>query len=153
MKRREARQQAFILLFEQSFSRDTMEQIIDVAEAVTEKPLDEFAVRLATGAEAHLPELDERISKNSRGWKLHRLSKVSLAVLRLAIYELLFEKDIPVSVSINEAVELAKKYGGEEDAPFVNGVLGSVARECADKPKTDAADAADAAPEDGTADA
>ena len=52
-----------------------------------------------------------------------------------------------MSVSINEAVELAKKYGGEEDAPFVNGVLGSVARECADKPKTDAA------PEDGTADA
>lgn len=130
MKRREARQQAFVLVFEQSFSHDGMEQIIDVAEAVMDKPVDEFAGRMALGTEANLPLIDEKIEKNSRGWKLSRLSKVSLAVLRLGIYELLFEKDTPVGVTINEAVELAKKYGGEEDAPFVNGVLGAVAREC-----------------------
>lgn len=133
MKRREARQQAFVLVFEQSFSHDGMEQIIDVAEAVMEKPVDEFAGRMALGTEANLPLIDEKIEKNSRGWKLSRLSKVSLAVLRLGIYELLFEKDTPVGVTINEAVELAKKYGGEEDAPFVNGVLGAVARECGPK--------------------
>lgn len=139
MKRREARQQAFVLVFEQSFSHDGMEQIIDVAEAVMEKPVDEFAGRMAIGTEANLPLIDEKIEKNSRGWKLSRLSKVSLAVLRLGIYELLFEKDTPVGVTINEAVELAKKYGGEEDAPFVNGVLGAVARECG--PKKPAAEA------------
>lgn len=139
MKRREARQQAFVLVFEQSFSHDGMEQIIDVAEAVMEKPVDEFAGRMALGTEANLPLIDETIEKNSRGWKLSRLSKVSLAVLRLGIYELLFEKDTPVGVTINEAVELAKKYGGEEDAPFVNGVLGAVARECG--PKKPAAEA------------
>lgn len=139
MKRREARQQAFVLVFEQSFSHDGMEQIIDVAEAVMEKPVDEFAGRMAFGTEANLPLIDEKIEKNSRGWKLSRLSKVSLAVLRLGIYELLFEKDTPVGVTINEAVELAKKYGGEEDAPFVNGVLGAVARECG--PKKPAAEA------------
>ena len=116
-----------------------MEQIIDVAEAVMEKPVDEFAGRMALGTEANLPLIDEKIEKNSRGWKLSRLSKVSLAVLRLGIYELLFEKDTPVGVTINEAVELAKKYGGEEDAPFVNGVLGAVARECG--PKKPAAEA------------
>lgn len=139
MKRREARQQAFVLVFEQSFSHDGMEQIIDVAEAVMEKPVDEFAGRMALGTEANLPLIDEKIEKNSCGWKLSRLSKVSLAVLRLGIYELLFEKDTPVGVTINEAVELAKKYGGEEDAPFVNGVLGAVARECG--PKKPAAEA------------
>lgn len=139
MKRREARQQAFVLVFEQSFSHDGMEQIIDLAEAVMEKPVDEFAGRMALGTEANLPLIDEKIEKNSRGWKLSRLSKVSLAVLRLGIYELLFEKDTPVGVTINEAVELAKKYGGEEDAPFVNGVLGAVARECG--PRKPAAEA------------
>ena len=91
MKRREARQQAFVLVFEQSFSHDGMEQIIDVAEAVMEKPVDEFAGRMALGTEANLPLIDEKIEKNSRGWKLSRLSKVSLAVLRVGIYELRFE--------------------------------------------------------------
>lgn len=145
MKRREARQQAFVLVFEQSFSHDTMEQIIDVAEAVMEKPIDPFSARLAFGTEANLPAIDEKIEKNSRGWKLSRLSKVSLAVLRLAIYELLFEADTPVGVTINEAVEIAKKYGGEEDAPFVNGVLGAVSRECVPKkPSPEAGAAPDA---------
>lgn len=133
MKRREARQQAFVLVFEQSFSHDGMEQIIDTAEAVMGKPVDEFAARLALGTEEKLPVIDEKIGGNSRGWKLERLSKVSLAILRLAIYELLFEKEIPVGVTINEAIELAKRYGGEEDAPFVNGVLGTVAKECGAK--------------------
>ncbi|HIS78527.1 transcription antitermination factor NusB [Anaeromassilibacillus sp. An200] len=138
MKRREARQQAFVLVFEQSFSHDGMEQIIDTAEAVMGKPVDEFASRLALGTEENLPVIDEKIGGNSRGWKLERLSKVSLAILRLAIYELLFEKEIPVGVTINEAIELAKRYGGEEDAPFVNGVLGTVAKECGEKkPKKD----------------
>ena len=133
MNRREAREQAFILLFEQSLNHDGMEQIIETAELCGEGAymVDAFAERLALRAEEKQAELDEKIEKNIRGWKMNRLSKVSLAVLRLALCEMFWEADIPVSVSINEAVEIAKKYGGKEDAPFVNGVLGSVAKELA----------------------
>ncbi|MBQ8917258.1 MAG: transcription antitermination factor NusB, partial [Oscillospiraceae bacterium] len=74
-------------------------------------------------------ELDEMITSFSTKWKVERLSRVSRALLRMAVAEILQDdQDVPVSVSINEAVELAKKYGGDDDAPFVNGVLGAFAR-------------------------
>lgn len=129
MKRSDAREQAFILTFERTINKDTISHIIDAAGMSKDLIVDDFAERIAEGAEQHEAEIDEKIEKNIRGWKMSRLSKVSLSLLRLAIYEMQFEKDIPVSVSINEAVDLAKKYGGEDDAPFVNGVLGSVAKE------------------------
>ena len=137
MKRRESREQAFILLFEQSLNHDTMEQIMEAAALCGEEgyTLSAFAKRVALCAEAHGEELDRHIREHIRGWRMERLSKVALAVLRLAICEMLYEEDIPVSVSINEAVELAKTYGGKEDAPFVNGVLGSVA-DALEKEKT-----------------
>lgn len=128
MKRSEAREQAFVLIFERSIRHDTTEQIIDCAEQAHDVRVDEFAHRLALGAEQHEEELDEIIRGNTRGWRMDRLSKVALSLLRLALYEMLYEKQIPTSVSINEAVDLAKKYGGADDAPFINGVLGSVAR-------------------------
>ena len=69
------------------------------------------------------------ISKNLKaGWKINRISKVSLALLRLAVYEMLYRDDVPVSVSINEAVELSKKYTVKDDTSFINGVLGAVAK-------------------------
>ena len=130
MKRREAREQAFILLFEQSLNHDSMEQIIETAELCGEGTymIDEFAERLALCAEKNQPDLDKIIEDKIRGWQMNRLSNVSLAILRLALSEILYEDEIPMSVSINEAVELAKKYGGREDAPFVNGLLGAVSR-------------------------
>ena len=85
MRRSAAREQAFILIFEQSFSHDDMEQIFDTAEAIMEKPLNAFASRMALGAEAHAEEINEIIEKNIQGWKMNRLSRVSLAVLRLAV--------------------------------------------------------------------
>lgn len=133
MKRSEAREQAFVLLFEQSICHDVIREIIDTAEMSDEVRVDEFAERLAQGAEQNFEAIDALIEKNTHGWRIARLPKVTLAILRLAIYEVLFEKEIPVSVSINEAVDLAKKYGGAEDAPFVNGVLGSVAKETGEK--------------------
>jgi N utilization substance protein B len=133
MNRTKSREQAFILTFERSFSHDTIENIIDVSETSHNVHIEEFAERLAQGVEDHEAELDEVISKYIRGWTMNRLSRVSLAILRLAIYEMKYEEDIPVSVSINEAVNLAKKYGGAEDAPFVNGVLGSAAKEAGSK--------------------
>ena len=130
MKRREAREQAFILLFQHSISREPVEQVIEDAEVCGEGTyiVDPFAEAIALKSEEHEAQLDEIIAANIRGWKMNRLSKVSLALLRLALCEMLYEPDIPVSVSINEAVELAKKYGADEDASFVNGLLGTVAR-------------------------
>ena len=133
MKRSEAREQAFALTFERTINRESVSRIIDAAGLSKDMIVDGFAERLAEGAEQHEAEIDAQIEKNIRGWKMNRLSKVSLSLLRLAIYEILFEDEIPVSVSINEAVDLAKKYGTAEDAPFVNGVLGSVAKEFGEK--------------------
>lgn len=108
MKRREAREQAFILIFERSINHDTIEEIIDSAEMSSEIRIDGFAEKLASGVEKNEEALNVQIEKNIRGWTMNRLSKVSLALLRLAIYEMMYEEDIPVSVSINEAVDLAK---------------------------------------------
>ena len=71
-------------------------------------------------------EIDKIIGEHAHGWRTDRLARVSRAVLRLAVYELVYEKDIPSSVTINEAVELIKKYDDEKARPFVNGVLNSV---------------------------
>lgn len=132
MKRREAREQAFALIFARSINRDTTREIIEAAGEAEDVPVDDFAAAAAAGVEENEAELDGQIEHYTRGWTVARLSKVSLSVLRLAVYEILYEKDIPVSVSINEAVELAKKYGDAEDAPFVNGILGSLARKLAE---------------------
>ena len=129
MTRREEREQAFILVFQQLINRNTIEEIIDAAEESAEIRIAEFAERLASGVEENNTVVDDKIEKNIRGWSMTRLSKVSFALLRVAIYEMMFVDSIPVSVSINEAVDLAKKYGGADDAPFINGVLGSVAKE------------------------
>lgn len=77
---------------------------------------------------ARISELDDIINRNSRGWEVSRIGKVDLAILRLAVYEVLFDDDIPVGVAIDEAVELAKKYGQDESSSFVNGILASVAK-------------------------
>ncbi|WP_243112709.1 MULTISPECIES: transcription antitermination factor NusB [Acutalibacteraceae] len=128
MKRREAREQAFALVFAKSINHENIKDIVTAANEAGEVPIDDFAEAAASGVEANETALDGKIESFIRGWSVSRLSKVSLSILRLAAYEILFEKDIPASVSINEAVELAKKYGTAEDAPFVNGVLGSLVR-------------------------
>ena len=76
---------------------------------------------------SHITELDEAINEVSSGWKTSRMSKVDLTIIRLAVYEMRYEEDIPVAVSINEAVELAKKYGTDDSASFVNGILAKLA--------------------------
>lgn len=133
MNRKKSREQAFILIFERSFSHEPIREIVDTAETSEDVRIEEFSEHLAAGAEEHEAEIDEVVKKYIRGWTMNRLSRVSLALLRLALYEMKYEPDIPVGVSINEAVNLAKKYGGAEDAPFVNGVLGSAARETGER--------------------
>ena len=128
MTRREARELAFVLLFEQSFGSEPITAILENAGEARDIVGDAFALSLAEGAVEHREEIDEFISAFSHNWSRDRLSRVALAILRLAIYEIQWVEDIPVSVSINEAVELAKRYGGDADAAFINGVLGGIAR-------------------------
>ena len=129
MSRRKSREQAFALLFEKSFNDAPVMELAEGAQDARECIIEPFALSLAQGAEEKLDQLDARIDAHLHKWSRERISRVSLAVLRLAIYEMLFEDSVPVSVAINEAVELAKRYGGEEDSSFVNGILGSISRE------------------------
>ena len=78
---------------------------------------------------SHLQEIDELLNQLSKGWKTSRMARVDLTALRLSVYELKYEKEIPTKVSINEAVELAKRFGGEDSFAFVNGILGRAAKE------------------------
>lgn len=126
MNRHEAREQAFILIFEKAFRDDSLEEIVEAAMLARDLELSDFARQVFHGVEEHLQQIDAMIEENIIGWKKNRLSKVAISVLRVALYEMLFEESIPDSVSINEAVELAKTYGTGDDASFINGVLGAI---------------------------
>lgn len=129
MTRREAREQAFILIFEKSFNSEAeIDEILDLAKELELIEQDEFLENLVNKTCEMQQEIDEHISNNARGWKINRISKVPLAIIRLALAEILYFEDVPAGVSINEAVELAKKYANPEDASFINGLLGTVAR-------------------------
>lgn len=129
MTRREAREAAFLLLFEWSFREDeTVEEIIELARHCRDAQIDDFAAMLADRAVAHIIAINHEIEQFSDKWKLNRLSRVTLAVLRMGICELGYIEDIPVGATINEAVELMKKYATEDEAAYVNGVLGAYHR-------------------------
>ncbi len=129
MTRRQAREQAFILLFEKSFNPEaTIDDLIELAKELRMLEDDDFAQMLVHTTCDNLEAIDERISENSRGWKINRIPKVTLAIIRLALAEILYCDDIPDGVTVNEAVELAKKYSTPEDASFINGLLGTVVR-------------------------
>lgn len=129
MKRRESREQAFALLFEKLFNDAPVAELAAAAMEARETSTTAFALRIAQGAEEHLDAIDEKIDAYSKNWNKNRISRVALSVMRLAVYEMLYDEEVPVNVAISEAVELAKIYGGDEDAAFINGVLGSIARE------------------------
>ncbi len=129
MTRREEREQAFVLLFEKSFNQEIeLDELYDFAvenEAITGS---EFVKKLISETWNNVDDIDAVIEKYAHGWKINRISKVALAVLRLAICEIKYFDDIPVGVSINEAVELCKKYAAKDDSSFVNGILGAVSK-------------------------
>ena len=142
-KRRMARQAAVQFHFWRDAHRGVgPENMEDFWEFCPAKPnVRAFAQPLIDGMVAHLPEIDERIARYTENYDLNRISPVDRAVLRLAIYEMLHRDDIPPVVSINEAIELAKTYGGPDSGRFVNGVLDRVKddlsrplREAAEKP-------------------
>ena len=123
-KRSEEREQAFCLLFQSLFNTD---ENFEIYEENIES-VGDYARSIALGVEEKKENLDGLIEKYSKGWKVKRLPKVNLAILRLAAYEILFVDDVPESVAINEALELAKKYSGESDYSFINGVLGALVK-------------------------
>ena len=132
IKRREAREAAFTLLFETEFRRDeTFETIFATSTENREIGEDAYLKRVYFGVCEHRDELDEIINRHAKGWKMTRISRVSRSLLRLSAYEMLYCEDIPNSVSINEAIELCKTYDEEAARPFVNGVLNGIKDEIA----------------------
>jgi len=129
MKRRAAREAAFLLIFEKMFREETMAEIIETAVESRAVDLDDYSRKLVLKIEETQDEIDSLIEKYLDKWKINRIPKVTLAVLRLAVCELREFADIPVKVTINEAIEIAKKYATEDDASYINGVLGSYVRE------------------------
>ena len=128
MTRSEQRQQLLALVYEKTFHDDAIEDIILLAKEARQQKLTDYIHRAFEGIFSNLDVVDEKISTHSIGWKLARIPKVPLCIMRIAVYEMMFEEDIPVSVSINEAVELAKIYGADDDHSYVNGVLGAISR-------------------------
>ena len=122
-----ARSQALQLLFQAEANCRSVLEVLDGDYALSEGPLDDYARRLALGADERRPDLDAVISTRATGWSLRRLNAVDRNILRLALFEMLFVDEVDVPVSIDECVELAKAYGTSDSSRFVNGVLGRVA--------------------------
>lgn len=109
---------------------DTYDAVLDKSE-IDERPTPddmEYSKAILDGILLHCDEIDELIHELAIGWKLERMPKVDLSILRVAIYEMMYRKDIPCSVSINEAVELAKQFGGDRSSAYINGMLGTLAK-------------------------
>lgn len=131
MSRRNARKNAFYLLFQLDFSKESeAEEIKKIFFAETPDITEEdkiFILEEVEGVQAHLAEIDAIINGAAKGWNSDRMSKVDLAIMRLAVYEMKYSEETPVSVSVNEAVELAKKFSSDEAPAFINGILGKLA--------------------------
>lgn len=135
MRRSEVREVLFKLLFRAEFNdvSEMPEQMqfffnVDAEdEGISDKDR-EYIIARENSILEKLPEIDKAISEKATGWTIDRFGKVDLAIVRLAVFEIMFDDDIPVGVAINEAVELAKKYGRDESSGFVNGVLAKFAK-------------------------
>ena len=127
MTRRELRENIFKMLFRVEFyeeeeMKEQLGLLDEEIEGISEEDLN-YMNQKCSNIIANIAEIDEAINAAATGWKTTRMGKVDLSIIRLAVYEIKFEEDIPTKVSINEAVEIAKKYGTDDSASFVNGVL------------------------------
>lgn len=147
-ERTHARRCALQVLYTAEIQGEAPSLVLDTERGLFEEgcELSDYAQALVRGVEANAAAIDERLESTSENWALSRMPIVDRCILRLATYEMTSVDEVPVSVSINEAVELAKDFGGEDESPrFVNGVLGRIARQMEG--------ACEGAPEDGVADA
>ena len=128
LERTRARRQALQILYQSEITDRTVDAILDAGTYSTEdgEP-SEYCRELARGASANRDAIDAQIEATSEHWTLMRMPFVDRNILRLAVYEILYEEGVPDSVVINEAVEMAKTYGGDDSSKFVNGILGKIA--------------------------
>ena len=127
MNRREARKHSFMLLFQYKFQPEDIDRILE--DFFEENPTGnqkDYIDNVVRGVISKKEEIDNTLTENAKGWSVERLSSVSLAALRLAVYEMLYIDDIPAPVSVNEAAALVKEFEGEEAVSFVNGLLGAL---------------------------
>ncbi|MDD6344622.1 MAG: transcription antitermination factor NusB [Oscillospiraceae bacterium] len=129
MTRREIRDSAFKLIFETLLRDDSIEELYETAEEVDEITVNDSVRELVDGVISHADELDAVISKYSKTRAISRISKLNIAILRLALYEALYDEKTPVNAAISEAIILSKAYTFKEDTSFINGVLGAFSRE------------------------
>jgi len=130
-KRTQSREYALTILYQADIVGKPVEQLIedfwaDQEDVDVDKDVREFCHRLAIGVDANRQTIDAKISQYATNWQLKRMAVIDRNILRLGVYELMLTSDIPPKVSINEAVELAKKYGDLESSKFVNGVLDKI---------------------------
>lgn len=137
MSRKIAREVAFKVIFELAFQHEESasklyEDLIDTSDEkyeITEE--DELYVNeIIAGIQSNEASIDEKIKSHLKDWSFERISKIDVAILRLAIYEILYRKDIPYKVSVNEAIELAKIFSEDSSPAFINGVLAEVLKDC-----------------------
>ncbi len=138
MTRREIRDSAFKLVFEQLLRDDNIEELYEIAEEIDEITVNDEVKKLVEGTLAHKDELDGIISGYSKSRSIARISKLNLAILRIAIYESLYDENTPMNAAISEAIKLSMVYTYQEDTSFINGVLGAFSR---DRAKDESANA------------
>lgn len=125
-----ARASALAILYSSDITERNAVRVVEDGSYPADVELSDYAEQLITGVHDHQKSIDEQLEATSENWAIDRMPAVDRAVLRLAVYEMMYVDDVPISVTINEAVELAKQYGSEDDsARFVNGVLGRIARQ------------------------
>ncbi|MDO8848576.1 MAG: transcription antitermination factor NusB [Coriobacteriia bacterium] len=156
LERTRARRQALQILYQREITEQTVAQILgDKSYSEEDGELSDYCRELAIGTERNSEAIDAEIEMTSQHWSLMRMPYVDRNILRLAVYEILFEPDVPDSVAINEAVEMAKAYGTDDSPKFVNGVLGRIAELHGSALESDHAAAAAGGPasdEDGATD-
>ncbi|MCY6483758.1 transcription antitermination factor NusB [Clostridium aestuarii] len=130
MNRRKSREIAMKLLFEMTINKGEYEEILENFKQSIEMDLEDvdftYVETLIKGIENNIETINDKIEKNLKNWKMNRLSKVDLSILRLATYEIIFSSDVPNKVAVNEGIELAKKYSASNAPAFINGVLANM---------------------------
>lgn len=130
MGRKRARESTMKLLYQMEINEDFSDKLINLffENNTFNEEEKEYILDATSKIVNNMEKIDSHIEKNIENWEINRLAKIDLCVLRIAIYEILFRPDIPVEVSINEAIEISKKYSSSQSSKFVNGVLGSIVR-------------------------
>ena len=126
--RHQMRENVFILVFERIFNSDSARELLDTAREIGEMEITPEVEQMFLGVVENQPAIDDVISHNLKKWTMNRISKVSLAILRLGVYEIFYCDGIDNDITVSECVKLASDYAYEDDISFINGILGSIVR-------------------------